>query len=58
MLFEEPTIELIKIERNNIITQSTQSCTSDANANPNLQGCSTGAPHGDSCADESYDWVD
>ena len=57
MLFKEPSVELIEIDMNNtIITDS--SCTTNANASPDMQVCSTGAPHGESCEDESKDWVD
>lgn len=55
MEFQEPKVELIEVE-NNIF--ATNSCTSSANANPDMQVCSTGAPHEESCADELHDWVD
>ena len=55
MAFEEPKVEFIGIEKNDITAYS---CTSNANANPDMQACSTGAAHEGSCADEAYDWVD
>lgn len=54
MVFQEPKVELIRIDENIIAT----SCTTNANANPDMQVCSTGAPHEASCADEDHDWVD
>lgn len=56
MLFKEPSVELIEIDMNNTII--TDSCDSNANANPDMQACSAGAPHELSCEDEASDWVD
>ena len=55
MVFEEPKVELIEIDMNNVIATS---CTSSANATPSMQGCSSGSAHEESCADELHDWVD
>jgi len=54
MVFQEPTVELIEIEMNTIITTST--CTTNANATPDMQVCSVGAPHDEWCEDEADDW--
>ena len=55
MFMKEPEVELIQIDASNIITGS---CTTNATATPEMQACSTGAPHEDSCATEADDWVD
>ena len=56
MFFQEPNVEVIKID--GIMKSTSSSCTSNANANPDMQVCSTGAPHEESCVDEAHDWVD
>lgn len=55
MVFQEPRVELIEIDVTNVIATS---CTSSANANPDMQACSTGSAHEGSCENEAEDWVD
>lgn len=56
MVFQNPKVEVINIDANENF--AAYSCTSNANARPELQVCSIGAPHEESCADEADDWVD
>ncbi len=56
MVFQEPKVEVINIDaKDNVFAAS---CTSNANANPDMQACSAGSAHEGSCADEAFDWVD
>lgn len=55
MEFQEPKVEFIHLNAD-VVTGN--SCTSDASANPSMQGCSIGSAHEQSCADEAFDWVD
>ncbi len=57
MVFQEPKVEVVNIDANDNVFAA-GSCTSNANATPDMQVCSTGAPHEQSCADEAFDWVD
>jgi len=57
MVFQDPKVEVINIDANDKVFAA-NSCTTNANANPDMQVCSTGAPHEESCTDESFDWVD
>ena len=56
MVFQEPKVEVVNIDANDNVFA--YSCTSKANAMPEMQVCSIGAPHEASCADEADDWVD
>lgn len=53
MVFQEPKVELIEIGLNNIIATS---CTSDANARPTFQSCSTDADRDAHCESSSNEW--
>lgn len=56
MIFEEPKVELVRIDLNsNVITTS---CTSNANANPDMQACSSGSAHEGACESDADDWED
>ncbi len=50
MVFQEPKVEVVNIDANDNVFAA-GSCTSNANATSDMQVCSTGAPHEQSCAD-------
>jgi len=53
MMFQEPKVEFIELSTYDVIASS---CTTNANARPDMQVCSLDAPHGSECPDDDSDW--